>query len=320
MQVFLFILTNNIVPIFALIALGYLMSKKFDLDIFTLTKLNFYIFVPSFTFVNLYTTKIPLEMVKVLGAAILLLIVNMMVVAFSAKLRGYNEGFKNAFTNSILFYNTGNIGVPLITLVFSSAPFVVNGQTPYLDIALTAQIMVLVVQNITTNTLGFINAGRANTHWKACVQKVFHMPTIYAIPLAFLLKVVPYDFTNLALWPALNYARNALVPVALITLGVQLSRTAFEFKNKEVYLSVFVRLIGGPILALLFISVLRIEGVIAQVVMISSALPTAVNSALIAVEYDNYPDFASQTVMTSTLFSAGSLVFVIYMARLMFPV
>lgn len=320
MNVFLFILTNNIIPIFALILLGYFMSKKFNLDIYTLTKLNFYIFVPAFTFVNLYTTKIPFEMIKVLIAAILILTTNMVVAWLMSKIRGYDEGLKNAFANSILFYNSGNIGVPLITLVFSSIPFTINGETPHLNIALTAQIMVLLVQNITTNTLGFLNAGRANTHWKDSIIKVLKMPTIYVIPLAFVLKGISYDMTKIAIWPALNYSRNALVPIALITLGVQLSRTDFQFKNKDVYISAAIRLLGGPLIALFFINLLHIEGIIAQVVMISAAVPTAVNSALIAVEYDNYPDFASQAVMTSTLFSAVSLVFVIYMARILFPV
>ncbi|AKL94861.1 auxin efflux carrier [Clostridium aceticum] len=320
MSVFLFILINNIIPIFALIALGYFLTKKFDLNIHTLTKLNFYAFLPCFTFVSLYTTKIPLEMTKVLMAVIFLMVMNIFVVKLVAKACDYSEGMKNAFSNCVLFYNTGNIGIPLVTLVFSSQPFVINGETPYLNIALTAQIMVLVVQNITTNTFGFLNAGRATTHWKECIYKVLKMPTIYAIPLAFLLKAIPYDMTQLPIWPALEYARDALVSIALITLGVQLSRTAFELKNKDVYLATVIRLVIGPLLALLIIYLFHMEGIIAQVIMISSALPTGVNVALIAVEYDNFPDFSSQTVMFTTLSSAVSLAGVIYIARIFFPI
>lgn len=320
MNVFLFILSNNIVPIFSLILVGYIMSKKFDLSIYTMSKLNFYIFVPAFTLTNLYTTEIPFDMIKVLIAAILILLMNMLMIWWTSRMRNYDEGFKNAFANSILFYNTGNIGLPLVTLVFSSTPFTINGETPYLDMALTALIMVMVVQNITSNTLGFINAGRANTHWKKSLFKVLEMPTIYAIPIALILKSMPYDFTQVPIWPALEYARGALVPVALIALGIQLSQTSIEFKNKEVYLAVVTRLIVGPLLALFFIFLLNIEGIIAQVVMISTALPTSVNSALIAVECDNCPDFASQVVMTTTLLSSVSLVFVIYISRILFPI
>ncbi|MNP05096.1 hypothetical protein D3C76_970390 [compost metagenome] len=54
--------------------------------------------------------------------------------------------------------------------------------------------------------------------------------------------------------------------------------------------------------------------------MISSALPTAVNTALIAVERKNHPDFASQAVMVATLSSAVTLVLVVYISRIIFPV
>lgn len=320
MNVFLYILNHNIIPILVLVILGYLLGKKFELSIYTLSKLNFYIFVPAFIFVNLYTTSIPQDMLKVVAAVILLLLLNMIIVKIYAKIRGFNEGYKNAFTNSVLFANTGNIGVPLITLVFSSPPFIVNGTAPYLGLALTAQVMVLVVQDTAMNTLGFFYAGKANTHWKNSVLKVLKMPAIYCVVLAVILKTVNYDFTLTPVWPALEYAKNALVSVALVTLGVQLSMTTFALKNPDAFMSAFMRLLVSPVFALIVIYILNLKGVIAQVVMITAALPTAVNTALIAVECENYPDFASQTVMISTFLGALSLVLMIFLARLIFPV
>ncbi len=320
MSVFLYILNHNIIPILILVMLGFLLGKKFDLSINTMSKLNFYIFVPAFIFVNLYTTNIPRDMLKVVAAVVLLLILNMIIVKIYAKLRGLDEGYKNAFANSVLFANTGNIGVPLITLVFSSPPFIVNGTAPYLNLALTAQVMVLVVQDTAMNTLGFYFAGKANTHWKNSVLKVLKMPAIYCVVLALVFKMVPYDITHMPVWPALEYAKNALVPIALITLGVQLSQTNFAFRNQDAYVSAAVRLLISPIMALLVIYSLHLNGVIAQVVLITAALPTAVNTALIAMECKNYPDFASQAVMISTLVGAVSLVAVIFSARIIFPV
>ncbi|NMA84385.1 MAG: AEC family transporter [Epulopiscium sp.] len=320
MSIFLHILLNNIIPIFTLISLGYALGRKFGLDISTLSKINFYIYVPLFVFVSLYTTPIPLEMLKVLVFAVGILALSLLLSKIISHWAGFDQPMMNAFTNSISFYNSGNIGVPLITLVFSSTPFVVNGSTPYLELALTTQIMVMVIQNISTNTLGFFNAGRATLHWKDSIGKILGMPTIYAMPLALLLRFVPYDMTTFPLWPAFTYAKDGLVSIALITLGVQLSRTKFDFTQKKVYLSVFTRLVGGPILALALIYTFGFTGIVAQTLMISSSVPTSVNSALIAVEYDNCPDFASQAVLISTLLSAITLTGVIYTARLLFPI
>ena len=153
MDIFIYILSRNILPLVLIIVIGFLLSKKFDIDINTLSKINFYIYVPFFIFMQIYTTKLPKEMLKVLIFVVLLAITNTALTNIVAKLRRYDEGYKNAFVNSIMFYNSGNIGIPLITLIFSSGPFLIEGKTPYLSLALTTQIVVLIVQNISTNTI-----------------------------------------------------------------------------------------------------------------------------------------------------------------------
>ncbi len=320
MRVVLQIFIQNILPIFILVALGYLLSRKFELDIGTLNKLNFWLLVPAFMFANLYVTDIGIDALKALAVAMLILLTNMLLGFIISKLRHYDNGMENAFQNSVMFYNSGNIGIPLITLVFSTGAFLVNGATPYLDIALTTQIMVLLVQNVSVNTIGFFNAGRANLHWKDAVKNVFKMPAIYTVVLAFLLKLVPVDLTALPLWPAILYLKGALVPTALIILGIQLSRTKFRFDNHPAWLAVCMRLIGGPLLALLFVKLLGLQGILAQALLISSAVPTAVNSALIAVECDNHPDFATQVVVLTTLLGSVTLIGVIFAASVLFPV
>lgn len=65
---------------------------------------------------------------------------------------------------------------------------------------------------------------------------------------------------------------------------------------------------------------INITGIAAKTLMISSSLPTAVNTALIAIERKNYPDFASQAVMSATLCSAITLVLVVYISRIIFSV
>jgi predicted permease len=47
-----------------------------------------------------------------------------------------------------------------------------------------------------------------------------------------------------------------------------------------------------------------LTGIMAQILLIGSAFPTAVNSVILAVEFDGDHHFASQTVFTSTVMSA----------------
>ena len=321
MDIFLQIFGHNIVPIFILIFLGFFLSKKFNLDIITLSKLNFYIFTPAFIFQNLYTKKIPLEMFKVFMCVAALMLINYLAATIVGKIRKYDTSKANAFKNSLMFYNSGNIGLPLITLVFSSAAFITNGNNPYLNIAVTVQVMVMVLQDVTVNTIGFFNGRSENMHIKDSIKKVLSMPAIYVITLAIIFKMIPsYDLSKTIIWPAIIYVKDGLIPIALMTLGVQLSKTSINFKDKEVYISSAMRLAGGPIFMFCLINIFGFQGVIAQVLMISSAVPTAVTTALVAVECNNSVDYSTQVVVSSTIFSSFSLIVVIFLARILFPV
>ena len=49
-----YILQNILLPIFIMVLLGFVLQKKFTLDLNTLAKLNIYVFVPGFIFVKFY--------------------------------------------------------------------------------------------------------------------------------------------------------------------------------------------------------------------------------------------------------------------------
>ena len=73
-------------------------------------------------------------------------------------------------------------------------------------------------------------------------------------------------------------------------------------------------------MAAILINLFKFEGIIAKVAFISSSVPTALNTALIAVECNNNKDFAAQTVMLSTALSAITMAGVVYISSLMFPI
>ena len=311
-NIFLYILMNNIAPVFILIFLGFILGKKFKLDIYSFSKIIFFIYVPALAFVKLYETKIEAEHLKALLYAVIYLAVLVTFSTLFSRLRKHSTALGGAFQNSILLYNSANFGLPLITLVFKDSP--------YAAFAVSLQIMVLLVQNISTNTIGLFNAGRSRLNIGESLKTILKMPAIYTIAAALLLKCVPLDLTKTFVWPAIVYLKDGMVSMALVTLGIQLSKTKFEFKHVEVYLATFARLLIGPALAFVTIYLMNIHGIMAQVLLISSSVPTAVNAALIAVELDNEKDFSSQVVMTTTLLSAVTLTLVIYLSTILFKV
>ncbi len=312
MNIFLFVIFNNIIPIFIIVYLGYLLASKFKLDIFTLSKVYIYLFIPTLAFVKVYQTEINMEFLKAMLFGIIMVILLAGVGWIMSKILKHKLSMSTALSNSIMLYNSANFGLPLIMLVF--------GNTPYADYAISIQIMILVVQSLTTYSIGFLNAGRGQMNYIDTLRVIVRMPAIYAIIAAVFCRQLSVDLTQYFFWPSIEYLKNGLVPIALITLGAQLHNTKFNFRNWDVYIASLVRLIGGPILAYLLINIMGIDGIMGQVLFISSAVPTAVNTALMAVEFNNEPDFASQVVMTSTIFSAITLSIVIYLSQFLFSI
>ena len=79
-----------------------------------------------------------------------------------------------------------------------------------------------------------------------------------------------------------------------------------------------MRLIASPLVAFALIALFQMQGVIAQALWIASAMPTSRNSAALALEYNNEPEFAAQAVLVSTLLSSMTLTAVIYVSQILF--
>ncbi len=193
-------------------------------------------------------------------------------------------------------------GLPVIELVFNSNPF-----------ATAVQVIVITTQNIFNFTLGIFLVSRGKTHWKTALARTLRYPMIYAIVLGLLLRGLHIDIWE-PIWVPLEKIGGALVPMALFSLGAQLANVELVKDITDVVLSAVCRLVAAPVIAYLLILLFGLSGIVAQVLLISSSMPTAVNTALIAIELDNRPDFASQAVFLSTICSIITVTATVYFA------
>ncbi|KIL45026.1 AEC family transporter [Jeotgalibacillus soli] len=88
--------------------------------------------------------------------------------------------------------------------------------------------------------------------------------------------------------------------------------------SKPVFWIVMGRLIISPIIALLIIFLFGLSGITAQALFIASSFPTSRNSALLALEYNNYPEYASQAVLLTTILSSLTVAVVVYFSTVLF--
>lgn len=301
------ILKEIIGPVFVLIILGFIMQIKFKLDLATLAKINIYFLAPGFIFNTLYHAEFSGKFFfSILSFFVLFVFILYLLTKVLGKFINLDSNRQTLFTNSTMFYNSGNYGVPVNALVFQGDP-----------LAMSIQVISLTFQNAFLFSYGVFSLRASSKGSLKALLGYFRMPVFYGLIAGILLNVFNVSLPDLVLVPA-SYVADAMIAMALLTLGAQVAMIKLTKGLRLVYLSLFIRLICGPLIAYLMIIAFGIEGITAQALFIASAMPTSVNSSVVAQEYSDDPTFATQTVLFSTLASAITVTFVIYLARILF--
>lgn len=212
-----------------------------------------------------------------------------------------------ALRNSVLFANSANYGLPINQLAFSGNP-----------LTLAVQVVILTLQSFLPNTYGIYSVNAHRSSLRRVLRTIAGQPVIYAIPLALVMRGLEIPLPGFLAAP-IGYVANAFIGLALVTLGVQLGSMKWSLpsgKRLDLTLSVTLRLLAGPAIAALALWLLGMEGLVAKALIVSSAVPTSLSSVLLAVEFDNEPEFSSQAVFFSTLLSTLTVTGVIMLVNI----
>nr|WP_133579290.1 AEC family transporter [Aureibacillus halotolerans] len=301
------IVSTIIAPVFVLVIIGVILQRKFHLDMYTLSKMNLYLLVPALIFTKLYETAISLhEFFTIAGLTLLSLAILYLVARVITTVFRFSKSMRIAFSNSVIFYNSGNYGVPVNDLVFRSDPY-----------AMSIQVIVLLIQNIVTFSYGIFSLQSSDKSFWQALLSYAKLPVLYAMLAAIALNVTKIDLP-LALYTPATYISDAVIAIALITLGCQVAELKLKRNLGKVYGSLSLRLLLGPAIAAGLIYLFQLEGITAQAFFISAAMPTSVNSAIIAQEYNNEPEFSAQTVLASTMLSSVTVSLVIFLSTILY--
>jgi malate permease and related proteins len=308
MDVLFLIIVRIILPVFSLIGIGLVLHRKFKFDINTLSKLTTYFLMPAVSFLNVYESQLNGNLILIIIGFLLLQSLILMVISSGiSRLFKFDKGVSAIFKNSVVLMNSGNFGLPVSQLVFQNNP-----------LGASIQIIVMIFQNLLTFTYGLLNSVSVH-HEKG--SKIFleflKIPTLYAVLLGLLLQTFSVKLPLFLSNPIEN-AANAFLAIALVTLGAQSAYLKIYKISLVLSMSILGRLVLAPLLALLIITCLGIEGTAAQALFIASSFPTSRNSSLFALEYNNHPETAAQVVLVSTMLSSVTVTIVVYMSKILF--
>ncbi|MBY0147038.1 AEC family transporter [Neobacillus niacini] len=307
MSILYHILLDIIFPILVLIGAGALLQRVIRLDLSTLSTLTVYFLLPAVCFVNIYESKMSSKLIS--QTLVFLLLFNIFLILtsmFIAKVNRFDRKLTATFKNSMVLSNSGNYGLPVSELVFAANPA-----------GMSIQIIVVIFQNLLTFTYGFFNSVSADSSGREILRKIIRLPVIYALLLAILLKWLHIEIPEF-LWRPIENSSNAFLAVALVTLGAQVAFLRITRISRPIVWIVIGRLIISPIVGLLVIFILGLTEITAQALFIASSFPSSRNSALLALEYDNYPEYASQAVLLTTIISSITVAVVVYLSKILF--
>ncbi len=298
-------------PAFTLVFIGWAMDRRFGLDLQSLVKLNLQVFVPAFIFVHLVESPLP----GALAARVFFFTLTMIFLLFLlasawALLRRWPAPERRALQLGAMFQNAGNFGIPIMALAYPGE-------------GVAIEVFVIAAVNISTFTLGVFIASSGQvtaSGWRRFLP-VLRQMSVWAIVSAFSVRQSGLPLTEWnAIWVPLVYLKQGLVAIALMTLGVQLSKTQIDAAPlPKVGFALLLRLLVAPTLAVPISSLFGFEGKLAAMAILTTTFPTAVNTALIAHDFRNAPGYAAAIVFYSTLTGAVTVTAAIAVLRMIFP-
>jgi predicted permease len=292
--VLLAIFASDILPIFLIAGVGYLLARFLDASVKTLAHVVFYALVPCLVFNLLVTSKMTggqfgrMAAMAVLVTAAMGLVGRLAAVPFRM-----SRPELSAFLLVVMFSNSGNYGLPVVLFAF--------GQE-----ALSHATVYFVTGSVMTYTVGVFLAAAGRRSVRSALVGIAKVPHLYAVAVAVVVVWTGMKIP-LAIMRPVGLLSEAALPLMVLVLGMQLERATLPDRPALVALAVGLSLIVAPLVALGLASLLGLSGAPRQAGVGLASMPVAVVTTILALEFDVAPAFVTSAVFASTLLSPLTL-------------
>ncbi len=314
---------TNLLPIFVQVILpvalvwgiGFLGRRLLHLDPKPLSRAGLYLLTPAVIFVALMDSQITAaESGRIIAAVVLLAVGLFLLSSLLARLLGLAGEERSAFLLSSIFINAVNYGFPTVLLALGSA-------------GLERAAVFAVGHAFLSNTAGAYIAARGRAGGaREALRQVLGIPMFYAVALATILRLVGFSFSGtvsiggmeIALLPsvyqAIKFLAQAAIPVFMLVLGMQLGEQMSGTRQPSTPRSILAmslagvsRLVISPLLAWGLTVLLGLQGLAARTTILEAAMPGAVITVILAIEFNAKPRFVTTVVVWTTLASMVTL-------------
>ncbi len=296
---FLFeILTADVLPIFVIAAIGYFLERRLRESVKVLSSVSFYALSPCLVFTQLVGSSMSAGDAGRMAAFCVLIISIMGIVArlASAPLR-LDGKTRTSFLLAVMFSNSGNYAMPVILFAFGRE-------------GLSHASIYFVASAVVVYTAGVFIAMHGRHGSRRAMSGILKVPSLYAL-VAAVVFLASCTEVPLAIMRPLGMLGDAAIPMMILVLGMQLQRATFPKRPGAVLVAVALTLLVAPAIGAALTALLGMTGLARAVAVVVSAMPSAVITTVLALEFDLDSDFVTSVVLVSTLLSPLSLVLLI---------
>jgi malate permease and related proteins len=296
--------TETILAIILLILVGYT-ARRIGLlkseDSVTLNKIVVNIAIPALIFLAMYgadlsnlNVLIPITLICIITGSLCGFIVYMF-----SRAKGYSKKTKWTLVGTSTLFNSGFLGYPVVLGIFGASGLV---RAVFFDMGSTILFMCLGILFI------LLFGGK----YTSIVRRTLLFPPLWGIILGILANIL---HLNPGLIPlnVLKYLSGAAIPIIMISLGLSLEVGGLKNYLGAASMVSMTRLIISPLIAVLMVYILGLNGLESTVTVVEAGMPSAMLSLVLAASYDLDIKAAAACIFMSTVLSMISLPILIYL-------
>ena len=294
------ILRDDILPIFIVAGVGFVLARHFDVSVQTLSRVTFNALAPCLIFDALVKSTLS---GADFGRMALFCVMNsvaggLIAGAVTLPLR-LDRQLRVAFLLVVMVSNSGNFALPLVQFAFGPE-------------ALAHATVYFVTSSLLTYTVGVFLAASGRRSVPHALSGVFRVPAIYGVAAALAMRafgVVPPE----AVMRPVGLLSQAALPLMILVLGMQLERVTTIERPRLVALAAVLSLLVVPSVSFGLAHLLGLTGPALSAAVVQASMPAAVVTTILALEFDVAPNFVTSVVFVTTLASPLTLTAIVAM-------
>lgn len=293
-------------PIYGLVALGYIAGKYLKIKKEAVATLLIYTITPIVVFTSVATTKLNSATIAL---PLMIFLISCLIASIVYGLSGFI--WKNETRNMVAFIsgsaNSGYFGLPAGVALFGSR-------------AILPIVLSVVGTTLYLNSFGFFLAAKGRHTTKASLKKLRQLPVIYAFVLGLVISLLHVHLSPIYTGAAANF-NGALIVLGMMLVGMGLADIKkFVIDPGLISISLLAKFVLWPGLMLGVIlldkhSFQIFDPSIHKIMVLMAIVPVAANVVAYATVLKTEPEQSSLAVFISTLFA---LIYIPFIAAVFF--